>query len=118
MRHRKIKSLIPLRNVLFRCFKESIYSHILIKDFIYLFMRHTEKGRDTGRGRSRYLLGRFYILDTVSFSRDDVAKSGRDSGARPTQRPSKPLSDVGLSCQHLHVSVAHQCSVMLGWGLS
>ena len=25
--------------------------------FIYLFMRHTEKGRDTGRGRSRLLAG-------------------------------------------------------------
>ena len=57
-------------------------------------MRHTEKGRDTGRGRSRYLLGRFYILDTVSFSRDDVAKSGRDSGARPTQRPSLSVTWV------------------------
>ena len=30
---------------------------LFLKDFIYLFMRHTESGRDTGRGRSRLLVG-------------------------------------------------------------
>ena len=32
---------------------------IFKKDFIYLFMRdtHTERGRDTGRGRSRLMWG-------------------------------------------------------------
>ena len=30
-----------------------IIRRLFKKDFIYLFMRHTERGRDIGRGRSR-----------------------------------------------------------------
>ena len=32
-------------------------NYMIIKDFIYLFMRHRERGRDTGRGRSRLPAG-------------------------------------------------------------
>ena len=36
-----------------------VFSVIVVKDFIYLFMRdtHRERGRDTGRGRSRLHVG-------------------------------------------------------------
>ena len=29
----------------------------IFKDFVYLFMRDTERDRDIGRGRSRFLVG-------------------------------------------------------------
>ena len=39
---------------------EEVAGHLLIfflKDFIYFFMRHRERGRDIGRGRSRLSAG-------------------------------------------------------------
>ena len=35
------------------------------KDFLYLFMRHTERGRDTGRGRSRLLAESLMLRDLI-----------------------------------------------------
>ena len=36
---------------------EGIYLFYFFKDFVYLFMRHRERGRDTGRGGSRLPMG-------------------------------------------------------------
>ena len=41
------------------------------KDFIYLFMRDTERGRDIGRGRSR-LPARSPMWDLISELQDHV----------------------------------------------
>ena len=41
------------------------------KDFIYLFMRHTERGRDIGRGGSRLPAGN-PMLDSIPGLRDQT----------------------------------------------
>ena len=42
-------------NILERNGSDSFF--VVFKDFIYLFMRDTERGRDTGRGRTRLPVG-------------------------------------------------------------
>ena len=50
------------------------------KDFIYLFIRDTERGRDTGRGRSRLPAG-CLMQDSISRPQD------HDLSQRQTLKP-------------------------------
>ena len=71
---------------------------MIFKDFIYLFLRDPEKGRDTGRGRSK--------LHAGSLTRDWVSRISRitswvsrispwaEGGAKPLSHPGCPGTDI------------------------
>ena len=60
--------LLPLLFYLRKSYGHAI-TYIFFKDFIYLFMRDTERGRDIGRGRSRLLTG-ILMWDSIPGSQD------------------------------------------------
>ena len=64
---------------------------IYFKDFIYLFMRDTERGRDIDRGRSRLLAGSL-MWDLIS-RLDHALGEGRRSTAEPPRHPNEIISN-------------------------
>ena len=76
----RAKSNLP--DMLFR-------KRFFFKDFIYLFMKDTERGRDIGRGRSR---------------EPDVGLDSRSPGSQPELKAdAQPLSHPGIPRFYLSI---------------
>ena len=70
------------------------------KDFIYLFMRDTERGRDTGRGRNRLLAGTL-LWNSIPGAWDHALSPGScpepKADAQPLSHPGIPRMSILLS---------------------
>ena len=67
----------------------AVYLFVFLKDFIYLFMRDTKKGRDIGRGRHRLPAGSA-MWDLIPGPQDHDL-SQRQIGAQPLNHPGAPV---------------------------
>ena len=74
------------------------------KDFIYSFMRHTERGRDIGRGRSRLHAGPYTGFDP----RTPGSQSQPKAVVQPLSCPGTPTSYIIASKE---IVVLHVLSV-------
>ena len=66
----------------------NVYIIFFSKDFIYLFMRHTERGRDTDRGRSRLHAGSL-TRDSIPGLQDHALSQSRRSTTEPPRHPAQ-----------------------------
>ena len=67
--------------------RRSRRGNFFFKDFIYLFMRDTERGREKGRDRRSRLHARSPIWNSIPGLQDHFLREGKGSTAEPPRRP-------------------------------